>query len=254
MTSAAMPNSASRPWPAIRAGKCDRAGPVRALRETSCQPPGRSARTGSKRRTGSATSRSGARSSAPAARSPHRHPTRCRPRREPTRPRMVLKPRRSSLIQPVDLYSQVNRATKYGFLFIGFTFLALLMFDVIAGVRVSAVDLADRGSADPILRLAARLCRSHRLRAGLCPGVDGDRRPQHRLCSRSASKLAPRFLHRRIAGGTLRSALCLAQPRGLFAAGWRTLLFAALAGVMYLTRQIDWSTARARRRRDAVTV
>ena len=37
-----------------------------------------------------------------------------------------------SLIQPVDLYSQVNRATKYGFLFIGFTFLALLMFDVSA--------------------------------------------------------------------------------------------------------------------------
>src|SRR5205823_2915103 len=45
-----------------------------------------------------------------------------------------------SLIQPVDLYSQVNRAVKYGFLFIGFTFLALLMFDVIGGVAVSAVE------------------------------------------------------------------------------------------------------------------
>ena len=44
------------------------------------------------------------------------------------------------LIQPVDLYSQVNRATKYGFLFIGFTFLALLMFDVVGGVRVSSVE------------------------------------------------------------------------------------------------------------------
>ena len=44
------------------------------------------------------------------------------------------------LIQPVDLYSQVDRATKYGFLFIGFTFLAFLMFDVIGGVRVSAVE------------------------------------------------------------------------------------------------------------------
>ena len=44
------------------------------------------------------------------------------------------------LIQPVDPYSQVNRATKYGFLFIGLTFLALLMFDVIGGVRVSAVE------------------------------------------------------------------------------------------------------------------
>jgi inner membrane protein len=45
-----------------------------------------------------------------------------------------------SLIQPVDLYSQVNRATKYGFLFIGFTFLAFLMFDLIGGVRVSGVE------------------------------------------------------------------------------------------------------------------
>ena len=45
-----------------------------------------------------------------------------------------------SLVEPVDLYSQVNRSTKYGFLFIGFTFLAFLLFDVIGGVRVSAVE------------------------------------------------------------------------------------------------------------------
>jgi len=44
-----------------------------------------------------------------------------------------------NLIQPVDLYSRVDRAVKYGFLFIGFTFLALLMFDIIGGVKVSAV-------------------------------------------------------------------------------------------------------------------
>ena len=52
-----------------------------------------------------------------------------------------------SLIQPVDLYSQVDRAAKYGFLFIGFTFLALLMFDVIGGVRVSAVEYLLMGAA-----------------------------------------------------------------------------------------------------------
>lgn len=45
-----------------------------------------------------------------------------------------------SLVQPVDLYSRVNRAAKYGFLFIGFTFLALLLFDVIGGARVSGVE------------------------------------------------------------------------------------------------------------------
>ena len=45
-----------------------------------------------------------------------------------------------SLMQTVDLYDQVNRASKYGFLFIGFTFLAFLMFDIIGGVRVSPVE------------------------------------------------------------------------------------------------------------------
>lgn len=47
---------------------------------------------------------------------------------------------RITLVQPVDLYSQVNRAVKYGFLFIGFTFLAFLMFDVIGGVAVASVE------------------------------------------------------------------------------------------------------------------
>ena len=54
---------------------------------------------------------------------------------------------RIDLVQPVDLYSQVNRATKYGFLFIGFTFLAFLLFDVIGGVRVSAVEYLLVGAA-----------------------------------------------------------------------------------------------------------
>jgi inner membrane protein len=45
-----------------------------------------------------------------------------------------------SLLQTVDLYDQVNRASKYGFLFIGFTFLAFLMFDIVGGVRVSPVE------------------------------------------------------------------------------------------------------------------
>jgi inner membrane protein len=52
-----------------------------------------------------------------------------------------------SLIQPVDLYSQVNRAAKYGFLFIGFTFVAFLLFDLIGGVRVAGVEYLLVGAA-----------------------------------------------------------------------------------------------------------
>ena len=47
---------------------------------------------------------------------------------------------RVDLFEPVDIYSQVDRAVKYGFLFVGFTFVAFLMFDVIGGVRVSLVE------------------------------------------------------------------------------------------------------------------
>jgi inner membrane protein len=42
-----------------------------------------------------------------------------------------------SLIQPVDLYSQVNRATKYGFLFIGFTAAYVVASAAIAGLNTA---------------------------------------------------------------------------------------------------------------------
>jgi inner membrane protein len=77
---------------------------------------------------------------------PTREPMAATARRPPRR-RRPAGTAQISLIQPVDLYSQVNRATKYGFLFIGFTFLALLMFDVIGGVRVSAVEYLLMGAA-----------------------------------------------------------------------------------------------------------
>jgi len=54
---------------------------------------------------------------------------------------------RVDLMQPVDLYSRVNRAAKYGFLFIGFTFLAFLLFDIIGGVKVSGVEYLLVGAA-----------------------------------------------------------------------------------------------------------
>ena len=101
-----------------------------------------------------------------------------------------------SLIQPVDLYSQVNRATKYGFLFIGFTFLALLMFDVIGGVRVSAVEYLLMGAALVlffVLLLAFAEVIGFTLR--LYPRLGGDRGAEHRLFGGGARR----------AGGELRS-------------------------------------------------
>jgi inner membrane protein len=146
-----------------------------------------------------------------------------------------------SLIQPVDLYSQVNRATKYGFLFIGFTFLALLMFDVIGGVRVSAVEYLLMGAALVlffVLLLAFAevigFTAAYVLASGAIAGLN---------TAYSAAVL----------GSWRRAAFIAALLAGLYVVLYillsleafslligSLLLFAALAGVMYATRRIDW--------------
>jgi len=145
------------------------------------------------------------------------------------------------LMQPVDVYSQVDRATKYGFLFIGFTFLALLMFDVIGGVAVSSVEYLLMGAAlvlffvlllafAEVIGFAAAYVVASAAIAGLNTAY-------------SAAVL----------GSWRRAGFIGALLIGLYAVLYvlisleayslligSLLLFAALAGVMYATRRIDW--------------
>ena len=151
-----------------------------------------------------------------------------------------------SLIQTVDLYSKVDRAVKYGFLFIGFTFLALLMFDVIGGVRVSAVEYLLMGAALVLffvllLALAEVIgfTPAYVLAAGAIAGLN---------TAYSAAVL----------GSWRRAAFIGGLLVGLYAVLYvllsleayslligSLLLFAALAGVMYATRRIDWGAPRS---------
>jgi inner membrane protein len=150
-----------------------------------------------------------------------------------------------SLIQPVDLYSQVNRATKYGFLFIGFTFLALLMFDVIGGVRVSAVEYLLMGAA---LVLFFVLLLAFAEVIGFTPA--------YIFASGAIAGLNTAY-SAAVLGSWRRSAFIGALLVGLYAVLYillsleayslligSLLLFAALAGVMYATRRIDWGAKR----------
>ena len=108
----------------------------------------------STRSTGSATSRSAASWSPPATSAPppprrRRRPTVHRalqhePGRGPQCPaaaerRPPASPRSAWSSRSTSIRGSTSSA-KYGFLFIGFTFLAFLLFDVIGGVRVSAVE------------------------------------------------------------------------------------------------------------------
>jgi inner membrane protein len=148
-----------------------------------------------------------------------------------------------SLVQPVDLYSRVDRATKYGFLFIGFTFLALLMFDVIGGVRVSAVEYLLMGAAI-VLFFVLLLAFAEAI--GFAPA--------YVLASAAIAGLNTAY-----SAAVLRSWRRAAYIGGLLVALYvvlyvllsleayslligSLLLFAALAGVMYTTRRIDWGS------------
>ena len=151
-----------------------------------------------------------------------------------------------SLIQPVDLYSMVNRATKYGFLFIGFTFLALLMFDVIGGVPVSAVEYLLMGAA-LILFFVVLLAFAEVI--GFTPAY---------VFAAAAIAGLNTAYSAAVLGSWRRAGFMAGLLAGLYAVLYillsleayslligSLLLFAALAGVMYATRRIDWGAPRA---------
>ncbi len=146
------------------------------------------------------------------------------------------------LIEPVDLYKRVERSIKYGFLFIGFTFLAFLMFDIVAGARVATAEYLLTG-AGLILFFVMLLAfaeligfaLAYIVASGAIIGL---------LTSYSAAVL----------GGWRRAGFIAALLAGLYAVlyvllnleAWSLvigslMLFVALAGVMYATRKIEWS-------------
>ena len=152
-----------------------------------------------------------------------------------------------SLIQPVDLYSRVDRATKYGFLFIGFTFMALLMFDIIGGVRVSAVEYLLMGAAIVlffVLLLAFAevigFTAAYVVASAAIAGLN---------TAYSAAVLGS-WKRGYVIGGLLIGLYAVLYILlGLEAFSLligSVLLFVALAGVMYATRRIDWSGTAAR--------
>ncbi len=152
---------------------------------------------------------------------------------------------RVELFEPVDIYSQVDRATKYGFLFVGFTFMAFLMFDVIGGVRVSLVEYLLVGAGlvmfFVLLLALAEVTGFGAAYALASGGIIG------LITAYSASVLKSwnraKWIGGLLAGlyTTLYVLLSLEAYSLLIGA---LLLFAALAGVMYLTRNIDWGARR----------
>jgi inner membrane protein len=146
------------------------------------------------------------------------------------------------LTDPVDLYSQVDRSVKYGFLFIGFTFLTFFMFEVVGGARVATAEYLLTGAGLVlffVLLLAFAevigFSWAYLVASGAIIGL---------LTAYSAAVLKSRrragFIGALLVGlyGLIYVLLSLEALSLVIGA---VLLFVALAGVMYATRNIDWS-------------
>jgi len=149
-----------------------------------------------------------------------------------------------ALVDPVDLYSQVDRAVKYGFLFIGFTFAAFLMFDVVGGARVASAEylLTGAGLVLFFVMLLAfaevvGFALAYVIAAAAIIGV---------LTAYSAAVLGTwrraGFIGSMLAGLYALLFVLLSMKTYSLVIG-SLLLFAALAAIMYATRQVNWSEA-----------
>lgn len=147
------------------------------------------------------------------------------------------------LMEPVDLYKRVERALKYGFLFIGFTFLAFLMFDVVGGARVAPAEYLLTG-AGLILFFVMLLAFAEMIGFALAYAV-ASAAIIGLLTSYSAAVLGS-WKRARIIGGLLVGLYAVLYVL-LNLEAWSLvigslMLFFALAGVMYATRNIEWSS------------
>ena len=147
-----------------------------------------------------------------------------------------------ALTDPVDLYSRVDRSVKYGFLFIGFTFLAFFMFDVVGGARVATAEYLLTGAglvlffvlllafAEVIGFTWAYLVASAAI-IGLLTAYSAAVLRSRRRAGFIAALLVALY-------GTIYTLLSL---EALSLVIGSVLLFLALAAVMYATRHVDWS-------------
>ncbi|MFC4256297.1 cell envelope integrity protein CreD [Altererythrobacter xixiisoli] len=148
------------------------------------------------------------------------------------------------LVEPVNLYSKVDRSVKYGFLFIGFTFLAFLLFDIVGGARVAAAEYLLTGVGLVlffVLLLAfAEVIGFTLAYLAAAAAVIG-------LLSAYSAAVLKSWKRGGFIGAMLTALYALLFVL-LNLEAWSlligaVLLFLALAGVMYATRNLDWGAA-----------
>ena len=156
------------------------------------------------------------------------------------------------LIEPADIYAQVDRSVKYGFLFIGFTFVTFLLFDVVGGARVAAAEYLLTG-AGLVLFFVLLLAFAEWTGFGLA----------YVIASAAIIGLLTAY-SAAVLGGWKRASFIGVMLTALYGVLYvllsleaaslivgSLLMFMALAGVMYATRNVNWSEVTSREERFA---
>jgi len=153
-----------------------------------------------------------------------------------------------SLVDPVNIYSQVDRATKYGVLFVLLTFVAFFMFELLKQLRIHPIQYGLVGLAIAIFFLLL-LALSERIPFGIA----------YLVAAVACVALIGHYLGHVLGGwargagfagllGTLYAALyglLISEDNAMvLGAG---LLFLILAAIMVLTRKVDWYRAAGQR-------
>jgi inner membrane protein len=146
-----------------------------------------------------------------------------------------------SFIEPVGLYQQLERASKYGFLFIGLTFAAFLLYELLRRLAIHPVQYALVGLALAMFFLLLTALSEHI-----------DFAPAYGIatlaCVGLISGYLVRVLHSARAGFAFGGALAalyamlyaLLKAEDYSLLGGALLLFGLLAIVMIATRRVDW--------------
>ncbi|MGB0750228.1 MAG: cell envelope integrity protein CreD [Magnetospiraceae bacterium] len=145
------------------------------------------------------------------------------------------------LVQPANDYQQVDRATKYGNLFIVLTFAAYFLFELLAGARVHLMQYGLLG-ASLVMFYVLLLSLSEPL--GFAPAY-----ALSAIAVLVQSTLYGASVLRRKASAALVGALLLGLYMLLYVIlgmesyallSGAIVLFAVLSAIMYLTRNVDW--------------
>lgn len=151
-----------------------------------------------------------------------------------------------SFIEPVDLYQTVERSVKYGFLFIGLTFAAFFLFEILKRLAIHPIQYALVGIALAIfflllISLAEHIgfAQAYLIAAGACVT----------LVAYYVGNVLQSLRRGAIFGAALASlygllyVLLRSEDHALLMGS--ILVFAALAATMIATRRVDWYAAGA---------